>query len=80
MESISVEFPIFVPFRWPIKSCGAFDIDSIPPAIIALYSPALILVAANIAALSDEPHTLLMVVHGVLTGKPAPKATCLAGF
>ena len=53
---------------------------SMPPATMALYSPARMLFAAIMAALREEPHTLLMVVHGVETGSPAPKATCLAGF
>ena len=53
---------------------------SMPPAMMALYSPARMLLAAIMAALSDEPQTLLMVAHGVETGRPAPKATWRAGF
>ena len=48
---------------------------SIPPAMIALYSPALILLAAIIAAFREEPHTLLIVVAAVEFGRPAPRAT-----
>ena len=48
---------------------------SMPPATMTLYSPARMLLAAIMAALSEEPHTLLMVVQGVETGRPAPKAT-----
>ena len=48
---------------------------SIPPATMALYSPALILFAAIIAALREEPQTLLIVVAAVELGSPAPKAT-----
>ena len=52
---------------------------SIPPAIMALYSPALILFAAIITAFRDEPQTLLIVVAAIEFGKPAPSATCRAG-
>ncbi|CAI8259156.1 MAG: Uncharacterised protein [Methanobacteriota archaeon] len=58
---------------------GAFVIDSIPPAIIQLYSPHLILLAASITAFRADPHTLLTVYAAVVTGKPACIATCLAG-
>ena len=53
---------------------------SIPPAITARYSPALIAEEAIMTDLRLEPHTLLIVVLGVVTGKPAPSATCRAGF
>ena len=59
--------------------CGALLIDSMPPATTRLETPALISVAAIMAALRLEPQTLLMVVQGVLTGRPALIATCLAG-
>ena len=72
---MSVDEPILAPFRWPMSNCGALLILSMPPATMALYSPARILFAAIMAALSDEPHTLLMVVQGVETGSPAPRAT-----
>ena len=52
---------------------------SIPPAMIALYSPALILLAAIITAFNDEPHTLLIVVAAIVLGRPAPNATWRAG-
>jgi hypothetical protein len=55
--------------------CGALLIDSIPPATTTLATPALISVAAIIAAFRLDPHTLLIVVQGVLTGIPAPIAT-----
>ena len=48
---------------------------SIPPATITLYSPARMLLAAIMAALRDEPQTLLTVAQGVETGRPAPSAT-----
>ena len=35
---------------------------------------------ASIAASRELPHTLLIVVAGVETGNPEPRATCLAGF
>jgi len=31
-------------------------------------------------ALAPEAHTLFTDVQGTLTGNPAPKAACLAGF
>ena len=49
--------------------------DSIPPATMTLYSPARMLLAAIMTALSEDPHTLLMVVAGVLFGIPEPSAT-----
>ena len=55
--------------------CGALVIDSIPPTITTSETPALISVAAIIAAFRLEPHTLLIVVQGVVTGNPAPMAT-----
>src|SRR3990167_9555403 len=39
----------------------------------------MILSRAIITAFIPEPHILLTVVQSTLTGKPAPKATCLAG-
>ena len=61
------------PVFWP--KCGEFVIDSMPPAITTSYSPARIAEAAIITAFRLEPHTLLMVVHGVECGSPAPIAT-----
>ena len=51
-----------------------------PPAITALYSPALIAEEAIITDFRLDPQTLLIVVQGVETGNPDPRATCLAGF
>ena len=53
--------------------------DSMPPARATSQSPALIPCAAIITALSPDPQTLLRVVHGVESGRPAPSATCRAG-
>ena len=53
---------------------------SIPPAIITFDLPAVMLFAAIIAASNELPQTLLIVVAPIDTGKPAPRATCLAGF
>ena len=41
--------------------------------------PAMMSLAAIIAAFKLEPQTLLTVVQGVEYGNPAPSATCLAG-
>ena len=48
---------------------------SIPPAIMALYSPAFMLLAAIITAFKEEPQTLLIVVAAIVFGRPAPNAT-----
>ena len=69
VETISFSSPL------RFSNLGALVMLSIPPAIIALYSPALILLAAIIAAFREEPQTLLMVVAAVEFGSPAPNAT-----
>ena len=50
-----------------------------PPAMIISACPAMMSLAAIIAAFKLEPQTLLTVVQGVEYGNPAPSATCLAG-
>src|ERR1700730_4143435 len=53
--------------------------DSSPPASTSWAEPARIWSAASITAFSPEPHILLTVVHGTLTGTPAPTAAWRAG-
>ncbi|MNY33723.1 hypothetical protein D3C86_1680130 [compost metagenome] len=57
----------------PITS-GARDIDSTPPTSINPVSPLRIARAAVPMASSPEPHSLLSVVPGTLTGNPASRA------
>ena len=52
---------------------------SIPPATTISASPAIIACAPCITAFIPEAHTLLTVVHGTLSGKPANLAACRAG-
>jgi hypothetical protein len=53
--------------------------DSIPPATITRASPARIAWAASITALRPEPHTLLMVSAGTVSGTPPSTAAWRAG-
>src|SRR6202023_3548551 len=53
--------------------------DSSPPASTTCAEAARIWSAASITAFSPEPHILLTVVHGTLTGTPAPTAAWRAG-
>ena len=44
---------------------------SCPPAITISASPALMAWAARCVAFSPEPHTLLIVMAGIMSGSPA---------
>jgi hypothetical protein len=79
IESTVSSGPIFTPPRSPRITCGAFDIDSIPPATAISASPAAIARHAPSTASSPEPHTLFTVTHGTLCGSPAASAACRAG-
>src|SRR5690348_13904007 len=59
--------------------CGALVMDSMPPATTMLAEPALIRSCPSMIAFMPEPHTLLMVVQPVETGRPAPSAAWRAG-
>ena len=59
--------------------CGAFDIDSMPPATAISVSPHWIARIAPITASRPEPQTLLTVTHGTLFGRPANRAAWRAG-
>ncbi len=80
MWSTSLPSPNLMPVREPIRRCGAFDIDSMPPATTTVRSPALMACAASMMALSPEPHTLLMVTEGTESGIPPHSAAARAGF
>ena len=62
----------------PLSTCGALDIDSMPPATMTSNSPSLIRSAAWAMASSPDRQTLLTVVAGVVIGMPALTAACLA--
>ena len=52
---------------------------SMPPATTTSTSPSRSPSAASITAFMPEPHTLLRVVQGTLSGSPALSAACRAG-
>ena len=52
---------------------------SIPPATTSSASPARIAAAASMIALRPEPQTRLIVVAGVVSGRPAVSAAWRAG-
>src|SRR5262245_39528519 len=79
IESAVSSGPILVPLRELRSTCGAFHIDSMPPATPISISPAAIARATPSTASSPEPHTLLTVTHGTLCGRPANRAACRAG-
>src|SRR5579875_1632819 len=58
---------------------GAFVIDSMPPATTTAAEPALIRSWPSMIAFMPEPHTLLMVVQPVATGRPAASEAWRAG-
>ncbi len=72
--------PYFHPAREPISRCGAWDIDSMPPATTTSASPEAIIRDASITAVRPERHTLFTLLAGVDHGMPAPSAACRAGF
>ena len=53
--------------------------DSMPPATASSYSPAAIALDASMTARMPEPQTLWRVMHGTLSGIPAPSDACRAG-
>src|SRR5690349_16651608 len=59
--------------------CGAFVIDSMPPATTTDADPALMRSWPSITAFMPEPQTLLIVVAPVETGMPAAIDACRAG-
>lgn len=63
----------------PTSKCGAFVIDSNPPATTASECPRAIDCAPNTIDFNPDEHTLLIVVHGTVTGIPDFRDACLAG-
>ena len=74
MESTSVALPYFVPSRDFGSRCGAFVIDSMPPATTTSHSPARTSWSASAMALIPDRQTLLIVIAGTDMGTPAPTA------
>src|ERR1700754_1860398 len=62
-----------------LTMCGAFVIDSMPPATTMVAEPARIRSWPSITAFMPEPQTLLMVVQPVPTGRPAASEAWRAG-
>ena len=80
MWSSASTAPYFQPAREPISRCGAWDMDSMPPATTTSASPEAIIRAASITAVRPERHTLFTLCAGVPQPIPAPSAACRAGF
>ena len=72
--------PYDQPIREPGSTCGAFVIDSWPPATTTSASPLRIRRAASMMAASPDRHTLLIVTAGVFQVSPAAIADWRAGF
>ena len=80
MWSSASTAPYFQPAREPISRCGAWDIDSMPPATTTSASPEAIMRDASITAVRPERHTLFTLCAGVAQPIPAPSAAWRAGF
>ncbi|MNT05666.1 hypothetical protein D3C72_1402940 [compost metagenome] len=80
IESTSLVSPMRKPSREPGSTCGAALMFSMPPATTISASPAMIALAASITAFRPEPHTLLMVMAGTMSGRPALREAWRAGF
>src|SRR5258705_7382457 len=59
--------------------CGAFVIDSMPPATTTVAEPALIRSCPSMIAFMPEPQTLLIVVQPTDFGMPAASEAWRAG-
>src|SRR5215207_2222057 len=79
MWSITWPWPMRRPPRALGRRYGALVIDSMPPATMTSEEPARRRSFANMAAFIPEPHILLMVVHPVPRGSPAPRDAWRAG-
>jgi len=51
-------------------ACGDMLIDSCPPATMMSASPCAMDCAPSMAAFRPEPQTLLMVIAGIISGRP----------
>ena len=72
--------PYLKPSRDFGSRCGAWVIDSMPPATTMSCSPARIIWSAMAMALMPERQTLLIVIDGMLIGSPAAMPAVRAGF
>ncbi len=79
MWSMSLPWPSLYPARAFGNKYGAFDIDSMPPATKRSFDPARRRSWANSTDFIPEPQTLLIVVHGTPSGRPALMDACRAG-
>ena len=77
--SSSVTSPNLKPALDPRSRCGAFVMDSMPPATTTSYSPALISWSASAMASRPDRQTLLMVMAGTSMPIPPTTAACRAG-
>ena len=67
----SVASPIRAPHRSSLRTCGAFDMLSMPPATAKLVSPRRTARSARPIADSPERQTLLIVTEGTVIDHPA---------
>jgi len=56
------------------------DMDSVPPATMQEAVPVMMVWVPRMMAFRPEAQTLLMVVQGTVSGRPAFRAHCRAGF
>ena len=80
MASTSLVSPYLVPVRELASRCGAWVIDSMPPATTISNSPARISWSASAMASRPERQTLLRVNEGTDIGMPPATAAGRAGF
>ena len=80
IESTIVTSPYLKPSRDFGSRCGAFVIDSIPPATTTSYSPARISWSASAIAFRPDRQTLLIVMAGTFIGMPPLTAACRAAI
>ena len=78
IESSICQLPYFTPSRDPTSRCGAFVIDSMPPATTTSNSPARMSWSASAIASMPDRHTLLIVSAGTSMPMPAFTAACRA--
>ena len=80
IESTSLTSPNFTPSRDLGRKCGAWVMDSMPPATTTSNSPARISWSASAIASTPDRQTLLMVSAGTVIGMPASTAAWRAGI
>ena len=80
MWSTSAVSPYLNPVRLPRSRCGAWLIDSMPPATTIVACPARISWSAVAIAARPERQTLLTVIDGTVAGRPARRPALRAGF